>query len=71
MEVKAQFQYKEEEEILKLPSSRKSRPKCIYTKKDDVSDKKYGLTPGCRECEAVNRGLVGIHLEDYTCLLHI
>ena len=61
--MKSHFQYKEEEVIVIPPTSRESIPRRIYIKKDDVSDSKYGITVGCRGCEAANRGLVGIHSE--------
>ena len=61
--MKSHFQYKEEEVIVKISSSRESIPRRIYTKKDDVSDSNYGLTVDCRGCEAANRGLEGIHSE--------
>ena len=64
VEVKSHFQYKEEEEIVRLPGSRESMPRRIYIRKEDVADSKYGLTIGCRGCEAANRGLVGVHSED-------
>ena len=63
--MKSHFQYEEEEEIYKLPDIRESVPRRIYIKKDDESNEKYGLTLGCRGCEAANRGLVGIQSE--TC----
>ena len=46
-----------------MPSSRESISAWIYIKKDDVSDSRYGITLGCRGCEAANRGLVRIHSE--------
>ena len=39
------------------------KPRRIYIRKEDVSDSKHGLRPGCRGCEAANRGPVGIHNE--------
>ena len=63
VQVKSHFQHNEDEIIVKLPSSRGSIPRRIYIKKDDVSNNKYGLTAGCRGCEAANTGLVGIHSE--------
>ena len=64
VKVKSLFQYKEEEEILQMPSNRESIPRRIYITKEDLSESKYGLTLGCRGCEAANRGLVGVHSED-------
>ena len=63
VEVKSHFQYKEEEEIPKLPSNRESIPRRIYIRKEDVSENEYGLTLGCRGCEAANRRFVGVHSE--------
>ena len=62
--LKSHSQCKEEEDIKTLPSNRESILGRIYIKKHDVSDREYGLTPGCRWCEAANTGLVGIHIED-------
>ena len=64
VEVKSHVQHKEEEEILTMPSNRESMLRRIYIRKEDVSKSKYGLTLGCRGCEAANRGLVGVHSED-------
>ena len=64
VEVKSHFQYKEEEEILRLPRAKESVPRRIYIRKENASDGKYGLTPGRRGCEAATRGVVGIHSED-------
>lgn len=61
--MKSHFQYKEDEVIVNLPSSRDSIPRRICIKKDDVSDSNCGPSVGCRGCEATNRGLVGIYRE--------
>ena len=61
--MKCHSQYKEEEVIVRFPSSRESIPRRVYIKRGDVSDSKYGLTIGCRACKAANRELVGIHSE--------
>ena len=69
-EVKSHFQYKEvEEEILPMPGTRESILRRIYIRREDVADDRYGLTPGCRGCEAANRGGTGIHNEG--CRLRI
>jgi len=65
IEVKSRFQYeKDDEAIIPPPSTREVIPRRIYIRREDVSDSKYGLTPGCRGCEAANRGSTGIHNEE-------
>jgi hypothetical protein len=39
------------------------KPRGIYIKKDDLREENYGMTPGCRGCEAANRGISGVHNE--------
>ena len=64
IEAKSQFRYRDEEEdIIPMPGTRESIPRRIYITKNDVASVKYGLTEGCRGCEAANRGTVGIHNE--------
>ena len=41
--------------------ARGMKPRRIYITKEDVSDSRYGPAPGCRRCEAANRGEVGVH----------
>ena len=49
--------------------SRKFQPRGIYIRREDVREEKCGITPGCRGCEAANRGYSGIHNE--RCRLRI
>ena len=49
--------------------SRVFKPRGIYIKKDDLREENYGMTPGCRGCEAANRGISGVHNE--RCRLRI
>ena len=49
--------------------SKKFQPRGIYIRREDVKEEKYGITPGCRGCEAANRGHSGIHNE--RCRLRI
>ena len=65
--MKAQHRGKEDEEVVSKESqARGSKPRRIYISKEGLSDARYGLTPGCRGCEAANRGEVGIHNEKCT-----
>ena len=64
VEVKSHFTIPEDDNvIIKEPESKELKPRRIYITRRDVSDEKYGMTPGCKGCEAANRGLVGIHNE--------
>ena len=45
------------------------QPRGIYIRREDVRDERYGITPGCRGCEAANRGYSEIH--DERCRLRI
>lgn len=67
IDIKAKFtipsEIEEEEVIVKEPAAREMIPTRIYIKRSDVSEKAYGMTPGCRGCEAANRGLLGVHNE--------
>ena len=64
--MKSHFRYERDEEpIIPPPSTSDVIPRRIDIKREDVSEPKYGLTPGCRGCEAANRGSTGIHNE--TC----
>ena len=64
IEVKSRFQVRgDEEEPIPQPSTRDVVPRRIYIRREDVSESKYGLTPGCKGCEAANRGSTGIHSE--------
>jgi hypothetical protein len=63
IEVKSRFLMRGEEEIIAPPSTREVIPRRIYIRREDVSESKYGLTPGCKGCEAANRGSTGIHSE--------
>ena len=53
----------EEEVIVKEPAAREMIPRRMYIKRSDVSERAYGMTPGCRGCEAATRGQVGAHNE--------
>ena len=45
------------------PITREAILSRIYIRSEDVADEKYGLTSGCKGCEAANRGSTGIHNE--------
>ena len=51
------------EAIIKEPATKESKPRRIYITRADMSRDKYGPTPGCKGCEAINRGLHGQHDE--------
>ena len=36
------------------------RPRGIYIRREDLREDNSGMTPGCRGCEAANRGIIGI-----------
>ena len=38
-------------------------PGGLHIRRDDVLESKFGFTPGCKGCEAANRGSTGIHNE--------
>ena len=53
----------DDEAILREPITKESKPRRIYITRSDISKDKYGMTPGCKGCEAINRGLHGQHDE--------
>ena len=70
IEIKARFSMKDDEMDEKVElQSRVFKPRGIYIKKDDLREENYGMTPGCRGCEAANRGISGVHNE--RCRLRI
>ena len=61
MEVKSRFKVRGEKGTIPPPSTREVIPRRIYIRSEDVSESKYGLTLGCKGCEAANRWSNGIH----------
>ena len=56
VEIKANFSMKDDEVDEKVElQSRTFQPRGIYIRREDVRDKRYGITPGCRGCEAANK----------------
>ena len=43
--------------------SRDFKPRGIYIRKEDLREENYGMTPGCKGCEAANRGITAVHNE--------
>ena len=70
IEVKARFSMKDDEVDEKVDiQSREFKPRGIYIRRGDLRDERYGMTPGCKGCEAANRGVSGVHNE--RCRLRI
>ena len=64
IEVKSRFQVRAEEDSPIPPASdREAVPRRTYIRREGVSEEEYGLTFGCKGCEAANRGSTGIHNE--------
>jgi hypothetical protein len=64
IEIKARFSMKDDESDEKVEvQSRDFKPRGIYIRKEDLREENYGMTPGCKGCEAANRGITGVHNE--------
>ena len=60
IEVKSHFPMKDDDEIFGAgPVVKESKPWRICITRHDIAKDKYGLTVGCRGCEAINRGQHG------------
>ena len=49
--------------------SKEFKTRGIYIRREDLREENYGMTPGCRGCEAANRRITGVHNE--RCRLRI
>ena len=64
IEVQSRFQVRgEEDEPIPQPSTCDVVPRRMYIRRKSVTESKYGVTLGCKACEAANRGSTGIHGE--------
>jgi len=62
IEVKSHFTMKDDEVMVGAgPVIKESKPRRIYITRHDIASDKYGITPGCKGCEAINRGTHGQH----------
>ena len=69
IEVKSLSRYREEEEeIFPMPKIRESLLRRLYIRREDVSDRRNGLTLGSEGSEAASRGSTEKHNE--TCRLN-
>ena len=64
IEIKAMFSMKDDDVVEKIElQSRDFKPRGMYIRREDLKEEKYGMTPGCRGCEAADRGIPGINNE--------
>ena len=68
--MRSHFRMQEDDELaIKDSEDKEFKARSIHITKDDLKEENYGMTPGCKGCEGISRGLQGAHNE--RCRLRI